>query len=83
MTVRAKFKCDSKTDTSISLTPVYGDSEENKRFFAATPGGKIDLYVVNKAAVDQFGIGQEFYVDFTPADAPQPNLAGGSGEEGP
>lgn len=56
----------------ITLTPVGGaaggESEENKAFYAATPGGMIVLGVVNAAAVAQFTLGTEFYVDFTPAE---------------
>lgn len=72
MNVRAKFKCDSITITvnngrSITMTPVYGDTPENKSFWKATPSGEIKLYVVNEAAAVQFEPGKEYYVDFTPA----------------
>jgi hypothetical protein len=40
---------------------------ENDLFFAATPGGTLQLYTVNQAAWEQFEVGQEFYLDFTPA----------------
>lgn len=72
MTVRAKFKVDAKGvagDTqSVRLTPVVGGqgNQENDQFFKYTPGGSIDLQVMNPEAADQFNIGQEFYVDFTP-----------------
>lgn len=79
MSTRAKFKVQSVTKHSgwngdkyhytVDLTPVTGNSDENKRFFAATPGGSIKLTVVNAEVGDQFDIGQEFYVDFTPAEA--------------
>lgn len=53
----------------ISLSPVsYQGSEENKEFYASTPGGNISLVTVNKAAAEQFIVGKEYYIDFTPAD---------------
>lgn len=66
--VRAKFKCDYRRDAYVALSPVYSGSEENKAFFAATPGGQILLHVVNESAAVQFVEGQEYYVDFTPAE---------------
>lgn len=77
MNVRAKFKVVSITRQEgwsgnkeiqvIRLNPVTADSEENKRFYAATPGGHIELSVVPKEVGDAFDIGAEFYVDFMPA----------------
>lgn len=78
MTVRAKFKVDSITTRAhwqrdkgnigvVKLVPVMGDSEENKRFYDASPSGSIELGTINAQALAQFEIGQEFYVDFTPA----------------
>lgn len=82
MTVRAKFYVSevkqSKNSyggtegdllTTIKLQPVTGNNEENKQFFRWTPAGSIDLGTVNPAVVEQFHIGDEFYIDFIPADA--------------
>lgn len=78
--VRAKFVVNSVTyrqhwgaDKSkrigtIELSVVSGGSEEDKRFFAATPGGSIKLDTINQAAIDALPLGQAFYVDFTPAE---------------
>lgn len=79
MTVRAKFKVQSITMHAhwavgkphigtAELAPVTGASAENEAFYEATPSGSIKLGTINKAALDQFVIGREFYVDFTPAD---------------
>lgn len=74
MTTRAKFKCDSVTKTkhwnaaeqefnySARFTVVYGDSEENKKFFIATPSGTIEISTI---VSDNFEPGKEYYVDFT------------------
>lgn len=78
MSIRAKFKVNSITRQAgwngnkevhtVKLSPVTGGSEENQKFYAATPGGSIDLSVVNEEVGRQFDIGTEFYVDFTPAE---------------
>ena len=52
--------------TNVHLSPVYDGSEENKAFFASTPGGQVSLYTLNEAATAQFEVGKEYYVDFTP-----------------
>ena len=82
MSVRAKFSVKSKTitssgykdregklvaQTSVKLEPVHGGSEENKRFFSASPSGSIELGILNQFAADQFEIGKEYYIDFTEA----------------
>lgn len=80
MTVRAKFKVQSITTSAhwqsdkghigtVKLVPVMGGSEENKRFYEASPSGQIELGTINQAALEQFVIGKEFYVDFTLAEA--------------
>lgn len=65
MGVRCKFVCNYIDGKNVHLAPVYSGSEENKQFFAATPGGQIGLYTVNQSALDQFEQGKEYYVDFT------------------
>ncbi len=70
MTVRAKFKVGTKTPgspCSITMWPVVDGSEENKAFFASTPSGKIELSILNDLAAAQLLVGEEYYVDFTPA----------------
>jgi hypothetical protein len=46
------------------FNPVVGDSEENKKFFSATPSGLIELHSIRG---DFFELGEEYYLDFTPA----------------
>jgi hypothetical protein len=56
-----------RMNKSVYLNPVYSGSEENKQFFAATPGGNLSLNVLNQSALDQFEQGKEYYLDFTKA----------------
>lgn len=52
---------------TVKLSPVYANNDpqhENSKFWGASPSGSIALGTVNKAAVDQFDLGKEFYVDF-------------------
>jgi hypothetical protein len=59
-----------KTRT-VTFRPVSDGSEENKRFYAATPGGEFKMTLSAEASqnlgLDAGKIGSEFYVDFTPA----------------
>lgn len=69
--VRAKFKVDSKTiyanGASVKMVPVTCGSEENKKFFQYTPGGSLDLQVLNHEAAEQLVPGKEYYIDITEA----------------
>lgn len=74
--VRAKFRVVSVKKEEymngggeVKLEPVYAGSEENDRYFYATPCGEIRIGTINERAVAQFEVGKEFYVDFTPAEA--------------
>jgi hypothetical protein len=51
------------------FNPVVGDSEENKKFFASTPSGSIELHSVRD---DLFELGKDYYLDFTPYVPPAP-----------
>ena len=42
---------------------VGGDSEENKKFFASTPSGSIELHSLRD---DLFELDKEYYLDFNP-----------------
>lgn len=70
MSVRAKFKCTANDAGNIELWPVVGGSNnaENDAFYEATPGGRIQLSIVNEAAAEQFEVDKSYYVDFTKAE---------------
>lgn len=74
MSVRAKFrvgKIDKSHGTAnIWMFPVVSSEpdSENSKFFAATPSGQLMLGVVNEKAAEQFEVGKEYYLDFTPAN---------------
>lgn len=73
--VRAKFTCTSITKSTkypsgfmwaYKFNVVTSGSEENKEFFASTPSGNIEIAGIRD---DLFEVGQEYYLDFTPAQA--------------
>lgn len=72
---RAKFQVMSITKyaqftgAKIEMAPVYSDdpSHPNKAFWEATPNGKIEIQINNPLAIQQFEVGKEYYVDFSPA----------------
>lgn len=75
-TVRAKVRIEEKTQRAwgddqhavdVTMNVVYRNSEENERFFKATPSGKITLGGLKPETAALFEIGKEYYVDFTPA----------------
>lgn len=79
MTVRAKLKLTSVTEASYGRgsTPVktlkfsaqYDNSiPEDQRFQKATPSGSCELQIDNPRAVEQFVLGNDYYVDFSPAE---------------
>ncbi len=73
--VRAKFRVTAKSDPypdgaiGIEMQPVCSSNpqHENKRFWEATPAGKIEMSISNRPAADVFELGEEYYVDFTKA----------------
>jgi hypothetical protein len=80
MATRCKFRCVSITKRESTVwtgnnskkgfvydakfQTVVGNTEENAKFFASTPGGEITVSSVRE---DQFQPGLEYYVDFSEA----------------
>lgn len=74
MSVRAKMRVVRRSEVDwatfvrvVVLQAVYGDGTENKSWSEATPSGQIELTITNPAAHEQFKLGKEYFVDFTPA----------------
>lgn len=75
--VRAKFQCLSITNfhhhqtdavqAEVRLGAVYGTGKENADWSKWTPSGEIKMMITNPAAIEQFELGKEYFVDFTPA----------------
>jgi len=74
MATRCKMKCTQvgehdagpgKKTYSVKMYPVTGDSEENKKFFAYTPTGGLELATMNNR---HFEVGKQYYVDITEAE---------------
>lgn len=74
MIVRAKFQLQQITESAHSsgktfkFTAVSADGiPENERYHKYTPSGTIELWVDNPPAVEQWKLGEQYYIDFTPA----------------
>lgn len=67
---RSKNWDKSKPDLySVKLGVVTSGSPENAAFYAATPGGTIEFTSINESAALSLPLGEEVYVDITPATA--------------
>lgn len=61
----AKVRLISKTDISVTFTPVTDVSPENKSFSEWTPWGEIRLGITNKSLMDSLNPTDEYLVTFT------------------
>ena len=68
--VKAKFNVTELTKYGnggggkVKLSPVTGNTEENKEFWKYTPSGSIEMYIDNPEAFKEFEDLGEFYVTF-------------------
>lgn len=74
MSVIAKFKFsgiktwlnwENKKVATMEFNIVQGTTEENKKFFDASPSGEIKIGTVNQAVIDSMELGEEYYVILT------------------
>ena len=70
--MRCKFCCSSKVPLGdngflLAFYTVYAGSEENDKYFKATPSGHVYVQTVNAQAAANFEVGKNYYVDFNPA----------------
>lgn len=70
--MRCKMCCGSKVALggggfTLGFYAVYAGSEEDYRYFKATPSAQFYVSTVNEAAASKFEIGKNYYVDFSSA----------------
>jgi len=79
-TVRAKVQVSSViavgNAANVHMHAVYADSEENKRFWDATPQASFVMTITNPEALNLFTQGEEYYVDFIPVRSSLAGLTG-------
>lgn len=68
--IRTWMDWQNKKVGSLEFIPVTDNSEENKKFFDATPYGKIEVGTVNQAVIDSLNLGEEYYVIITKQKPP-------------
>lgn len=67
LNVKTVHEYPSGKQTEVEFMAVSAGSEEDKKFFEATPSGSIKLSVLNHAAVEHLQPGKSYYVDFAEA----------------
>ena len=75
MTVRAKLVLSAVTERTYGKTLRFDAQYDNtipedQRFQKATPSGFCELSIDNPAALEQFKLGDAYYVDFSPVPKP-------------
>lgn len=68
--VRAKFFCAEVGKTTYGgkvVLRAVTRGEDNKTWASATPSGEITMTIRNELALDFYDVGEEYFVDFTPA----------------
>ena len=72
MEIKAKVVCVSTTNhvsqQTVNFQAVTTGSEENKTFSVFTPALNLEMVITNTDAMTAFVPGQEYYLNFTPAN---------------
>ena len=65
-------ECETLTLYAVSKSDGYPEdgSDENNTFARWTPSANMSITISNPDLIGKFPVGQEIYVDFTPAAAP-------------
>lgn len=70
--IRAKFMVQEIAECfggrRLTASVVYGGSEENDRYFEATPSGSLELTTLRGDVLEGFKPGTQFHVDITLAE---------------
>lgn len=83
MTVRAKLHLKAMTEyewggKKLAFETRYDTSiPEDRRFQKATPSGEIFMHIDNPTALEQFKLGGDYYVDFSPVPPAVAQVVGG------
>lgn len=81
MPTRAKFmvlaikkRANYPGAVELEMGAVYSTdpNHENKAFWEATPNADLKMFITNPKAAEMFVLGEEYYVDFTPAPKSKP-----------
>lgn len=51
----------------MTLNPVYASTGENKIWAEATPSGRLEMTISNKAAFGKLKVGQSYLINFVEA----------------
>ena len=68
MRLSAQSTGNDKEVQTVKFSPVYSADEdsENRKFWDATPTGKLELGFIKKEQGDLFDIGEEYYIEIIP-----------------
>jgi len=67
--IRCKFKVTENGSGTVRMEPVTSGSEENEKFFAATPAGHFHLHCTRPEVTALLAVGGEVFIDIQPAPA--------------
>ena len=67
-TIRAKFKCETKTINEYSHVYTFSaaySNDPNENFFKTTPNGNLSITVVPQHTDAEFEVGKYYFLDFS------------------